>query len=111
MTSDSIRLICHRNLGIGSDGILLGPINDPPVKFALKIFINEKMEVNGQTIKFCAATIGNPHCVIYPEMFGQGLKPELKIEDLMMSFFVCLDLDYKCSSTEIFFASSLVSER
>ena len=144
LTTDAIRLICHRNFGIGSDGILLGPINDPPGKFTLKIFnpdgsqaeksgnglriftrylwdkgligsehvtiqtdsgivnaqvyedgklisvdmgtvsfnsriiplagperevINEKMEVNGQAIKFCAATIGNPHCVI--------LKPEI----------------------------------
>ena len=139
LTGDSIRLICHRNFGIGSDGILLGPIRDPQNDFALKIFnpdgsqaeksgnglriftsylwdkgligtdrvtlqtdggkvnakvyedgklisvdmgrvsfdsrtipvegperevINEKMEVNGQSIKFCAATIGNPHCVI-----------------------------------------------
>lgn len=144
MTNDSIRLMCHRNFGIGSDGILLGPIIDPQSEFALKIFnpdgsqaeksgnglriftrylwdkgfigsdrvtihtagglvnaqvyedgklisvdmgevsfdsriipvkgperdvINEKMEVDGQTIEFCAATIGNPHCVI--------LKPEI----------------------------------
>jgi diaminopimelate epimerase len=138
-TSDSIRLICHRNFGIGSDGILLGPVKDPQSEFALTIFnpdgsqaeksgnglriftrylwdkgligsdrvtihtaggrvsaqvhedgrlisvemgrvsfdsriipvegserevINEKMEVEGRTISFCAATIGNPHCVI-----------------------------------------------
>jgi diaminopimelate epimerase len=144
LTTDSIRLICHRNYGIGSDGILLGPLKDPQSEFALKIFnpdgsqaeksgnglriftrylwdqgligsnrvtihtagglvsaqvyedgklisvdmgkvsfdsriipvegperevINEKMEVNGRTIEFCAATIGNPHCVI--------LKPEI----------------------------------
>lgn len=139
LTGESIRLICHRNYGVGSDGILLGPLEDPENKLALKIFnpdgsqaeksgnglriftrylydkgliggervtidtagglvkaqvfedgglisvdmgqvsfdsrsipvagperevINEKMEVNGQTIEFCAATIGNPHCVI-----------------------------------------------
>ena len=139
LTGDSIRLICHRNFGIGSDGILLGPTIDPQNNFALKIFnpdgsqaeksgnglriftrylwdrgligtdkvtiqtdggmvnarvyedgklisvdmgrvsfdsrtipvegperevINEKMEINGKSIKFCAATIGNPHCVI-----------------------------------------------
>ncbi len=144
LTVETIRLICHRNFGIGSDGILLGPFINPQSDFALKIFnpdgsraeksgnglriftrylwdkgligneqvmiqtdggivnaqvyedgklisvdmgtvsfnsriiplagperevINEKMEVNGQTIKFCAATIGNPHCVI--------LKPEI----------------------------------
>ncbi len=144
LPGDSIRLMCHRNFGIGSDGILLGPIKDPQNEFALKIFnpdgsqaeksgnglriftrylwdkgligsdrvtihtagglvnaqvyedgklisvdmgevsfdsriipvegperdvINENMEVDGQTIEFCAATIGNPHCVI--------LKPEI----------------------------------
>lgn len=144
LTGESIRLICHRNYGVGSDGILLGPFEDPEKKIALKIFnpdgsqaeksgnglriftrylydkgliggdrvtihtaggpvmaqvfedgrlisvdmgqvsfdsrsipvagperevINEKMEVNGQTIEFCAATIGNPHCVI--------LRPEI----------------------------------
>ncbi|CAB1063044.1 Diaminopimelate epimerase (EC [Olavius sp. associated proteobacterium Delta 1] len=144
LTVETIQLICHRNYGIGSDGILLGPIKDPQEEFALKIFnpdgsqaeksgnglriftrylwdhgfidgdhvtihtaggtvnaqvyesgklisvdmgtvsfdsriipvegpegevINQKMEVNGQTLEFCAATIGNPHCVI--------LKPEI----------------------------------
>ena len=144
LTSDSIRLMCHRNFGIGSDGILLGPFKDLQSEFAVKIFnpdgsqaeksgnglriftrylwdkgfigndgvtihtaggivnaqvyedgklisvemgrvsfdsriiplegpkrevINEKMEVNGRTVSFCAATIGNPHCVI--------LKPEI----------------------------------
>jgi len=139
LTDDSVRLICHRNFGIGSDGILLGPIKDQHNKFALKIFnpdgsqaeksgnglriftrylwdkgliegdsilihtaggvvqsrvfedgrlisvemgkvsfdsriipvegperevINEKMEVKGRIVEFCAATIGNPHCVV-----------------------------------------------
>jgi diaminopimelate epimerase len=138
-SEDSIRLICHRNFGIGSDGILLGPMFDTQGRIALKIFnpdgsqaeksgnglriftrylwdkkiidhdhvsiqtaggmvkarifdagqlisvemgtisfnsriipvegperevVNEKMEVNGRSLEFCAATIGNPHCVI-----------------------------------------------
>lgn len=144
LTGESVRLISHRNYGVGSDGILLGPFEDPEKKLTLKIFnpdgsqaeksgnglriftrylydkgliggdrvtihtaggpvmarvfedgrlisvemgrvsfdsrsipvagperevINEKMQVNGQTIEFCAATIGNPHCVI--------LRPEI----------------------------------
>jgi diaminopimelate epimerase len=148
LTDDSIRLICHRNFGIGSDGILLGPIKGPQSDFGLKIFnpdgsraeksgnglriftrylwdkgligsdrvtihtaggivnaqvyedgkiisvdmgrvsfdsriipvdgpkrdvINEKMEVNGRSVEFCAATIGNPHCVI--------LKPEISASE------------------------------
>ena len=38
LATDSIRLICHRNFGIGSDGILLGPIRVPQSEFGLKIF-------------------------------------------------------------------------
>lgn len=139
LTPHVIRLICHRNYGIGSDGILYGPLDDPVCDFGLRIYnpdgseaeksgnglrifsrflwdkgligdrtvkikttggpvtakvgpdgniitvdmgrvsfeshkipvtgpardvINETMEVNGQTLEYCAATIGNPHCVI-----------------------------------------------
>ena len=136
---DQIRSICHRNYGIGSDGILFGPIISPQGDFVLRIFnpdgseaeksgnglrifsrylwdkglvqetpfiimteggkvisqvhkegknvtvemgkvsfdsrkipvegpprdvLNEIIVVNGQELPFCAATIGNPHCVI-----------------------------------------------
>ena len=33
-----IRLICHRNYGIGSDGILLGPMDDQSADFSVKIY-------------------------------------------------------------------------
>jgi diaminopimelate epimerase len=134
-----IRLICHRNFGIGSDGILLGPLEAESADFGLRIFnpdgseaeksgnglrifsrylwdqgmvqqkpftmltaggvvesrvhpggrlvtvemgqvsfdsakipvlgerrevLNETLVVNGEPLRFCAATIGNPHCVI-----------------------------------------------
>ena len=139
LTADIIRLICHRNYGIGSDGILYGPLDDRQSDFGLRIYnpdgseaeksgnglrifsrylwdrgligdrpvkiktaggpviaridrdgkiitvemgrvsfdsrkipvtgparevINETMEVKGQTLEYCAATIGNPHCVV-----------------------------------------------
>jgi diaminopimelate epimerase len=139
LTADIIRLICHRNYGIGSDGILYGPLDDPLCDFGLRIYnpdgseaeksgnglrifsrylwdrgligdrpvkiktaggpveakidqdgkiitvemgqvsfdsrkipvtgparevINETMEVKGQILEYCAATIGNPHCVV-----------------------------------------------
>jgi len=38
LTADIIRLICHRNYGIGSDGILYGPFDDPESDFALRIY-------------------------------------------------------------------------
>jgi len=134
-----IRLICHRNYGIGSDGILLGPLEAKEADFGLRIFnpdgseaeksgnglrifsrylwdkglvgdkpftvltaggkvtcqvhrgggsvtvemgavsfdstripvlgsprevVNETIVVGGKAFTFCAATVGNPHCVI-----------------------------------------------
>lgn len=136
---EQIRRICHRNYGIGSDGILLGPFENPDCDFGLRIFnpdgseaeksgnglrifsrflhdegrvgdvpfsvmtaggpvtcrihsdssqvtvdmgtvsfhseaipvagpprevLDETMEIQGETFLFCAATVGNPHCVI-----------------------------------------------
>jgi diaminopimelate epimerase len=139
LTPTQIRLICHRNYGVGSDGILLGPLESAECDFAVRIFnpdgseaeksgnglrifsrylwdkglvgkepfsiwtpggtvqsqvhaggksatvdmgmvsfdstkipvegpprevINETIVIDGQEVQFCAATIGNPHCVI-----------------------------------------------
>jgi len=139
LTANEIRSICHRNFGIGSDGILFGPIETKECDFALRIYnpdgseaeksgnglrifsrylwdnhlvndrqftvktpggnvrcqvhnrgksvtvemgkvsfdsqlipvkgprrevINEKIFINEKELPFCAATIGNPHCVI-----------------------------------------------
>lgn len=38
LTKELIRLICHRNYGIGSDGILYGPLSSDACDFGLKIF-------------------------------------------------------------------------
>jgi diaminopimelate epimerase len=35
-----------------------------PVTGTARDVINETMEVNGQTLEYSAATIGNPHCVV-----------------------------------------------
>ena len=139
LTPSQIRSICHRNFGVGSDGILLGPLESAECDFAVRIFnpdgseaeksgnglrifsrylwdkglvgkepfsiwtpggtvqsqvhgggksvtvdmgrvsfdstqipvegpprevINETIVIDGQELEFCAATIGNPHCVI-----------------------------------------------
>ena len=139
INQDMIRLICHRNYGIGSDGILLGPLESPSYDFGLRIFnpdgseaeksgnglrifarsiidksltsefiftvetiggaalcevspdgrnvkvgmgkvsfdstciplkgaprevLNETIVIDGHSLEFCAATVGNPHCVV-----------------------------------------------
>jgi diaminopimelate epimerase len=139
LTPSQVKVICHRNYGVGSDGILFGPLTSEQARFALRIFnpdgseaeksgnglrifsrylwdqqrvkneefniqtpggvvtarvfdggknvrvemgsvsfksdripvlgpprevINEQIAVGGRTFTFCAATIGNPHCVI-----------------------------------------------
>ena len=139
LTTEQVKTICHRNFGVGSDGILLGPIPCYTAKCALKIYnpdgslaeksgngvrifsrylwetkfvgndefalqtdggivrstvfdggkmvrvemgrvsfdsdkipvagakrevFNEKISVVGREFTFCAATIGNPHCVL-----------------------------------------------
>jgi diaminopimelate epimerase len=38
LTEQNIRLICHRNFGIGSDGILFGPLPSDRARFRLRIF-------------------------------------------------------------------------
>ncbi len=137
-----IRLICHRNYGIGSDGILLGPLDSRFSDFGLRIFnpdgseaeksgnglrifarflwdeglvgsmpftvetaggaviceigaggksvtvsmgkvsfdstripvkgeprqvLDEVLAIDGHHLRFCAATVGNPHCVVLSE--------------------------------------------
>jgi len=157
ITKEQIRRICRRNYGLGSDGILYGPISTKDADFALRIFnpdgseaeksgnglrifsrylwdmkkvgtkpftiltaggkvkaqvlqngqkvtvemgrasfdsakipvtgprrevINEEMEIDGQTIKYSAVTIGNPHCVILKDEISEELARKLgpKIE-------------------------------
>jgi diaminopimelate epimerase len=138
-TPEQIRVICHRNFGAGSDGILWGPLPAKAARFGLRIFnpdgseaeksgnglrifsrflydqklagtapftietpgggveslvqqdgrlitvemgrvtfqssripvagpvrdvLNEKFTIQGREFTFCAAGIGNPHCVI-----------------------------------------------
>ena len=141
-----IQRICHRNYGVGSDGILLGPLESGEGDFGLRIFnpdgseaeksgnglrifsrylwdrglvrekaftvmtlggkvesvvkdggrtvtvqmgrasfdstripvtgqprevLNESMTVAGETLRFCAATVGNPHCVVLREQVSE----------------------------------------
>jgi diaminopimelate epimerase len=147
LTTEQVKTICHRNFGVGSDGILLGPLPSTTAKCALKIYnpdgsiaeksgnglrifsrylwdtkfvgneefviqtdggivrstvfengtmvrvemgkvsfdsekipvtgakrevINETISVGGREFVYCAATIGNPHCVLpLPEISAE----------------------------------------
>jgi diaminopimelate epimerase len=150
LTIGQVRVICHRNFGVGSDGILLGPLPAEQAKFALRIYnpdgseaeksgnglrifsrylwdrklvggeefaiqtagglvrstvfdggrsvrvemgmvsflsdkipvagprrevINEQITVGGCAFTYCAATIGNPHCILpLPEISAELAK-------------------------------------
>ncbi len=143
---EAIQLICHRNYGPGSDGILWGPLPGGAADFGLRIFnpdgseaeksgnglrifarylfdqklvttapftvataggtvrcqvfeqgqtievemgkvsfdstripvagpprevVSEQLEVGGRTFSYCAATVGNPHCVLPLESISE----------------------------------------
>ena len=147
-----IRRICHRNFGVGSDGILLGPLETEEGDFGLRIFnpdgseaeksgnglrifsrylwdqglvkerpftvmtpggkvesivkeggrsvtvqmgqvsfvstqipvkgaarevLNETLVLQGETLIYCAATVGNPHCVVLSEEVSEDLARRL----------------------------------
>jgi diaminopimelate epimerase len=157
-TPEQIRIICHRNFGVGSDGILWGPLPAPAGAFGLRIFnpdgseaeksgnglrifsrylwdqgrvttapfqvetpggsvrsvvhaggrmitvdlgqvsfdsaripvagpprlvLNERIQIQDREFTYCAATIGNPHCVLpLPEISAALAKrygPDLEV--------------------------------
>lgn len=159
LTRDEVELICHRNFGAGSDGILWGPLSTSKADFGLRIFnpdgseaeksgnglrifsrflydqglvksdpftistpggvvrsrvhpggqlidvemgrvsfdadkipvngvsgevINQSIRVGDRNFVYCAATIGNPHCVLPLEEISAQLAkqygPLLEIE-------------------------------
>jgi diaminopimelate epimerase len=159
LTTEQVKTICHRNFGVGSDGILLGPLPSTTAKCALKIYnpdgslaeksgngvrifsrylwdtkfvgndefalqtdggivrstvfdggkmarvemgkvsfdsekipvtgakrevINEKISGGGREFVFCAATIGNPHCVVVgrasPDVPGSAGVPPASVQ-------------------------------
>ncbi|MGA2093464.1 MAG: diaminopimelate epimerase [Sedimentisphaerales bacterium] len=51
--------------------------NKIPVAGPSREVINEKMTINGKSLTYCAATIGNPHCVILCEQINPDLAKRL----------------------------------
>jgi diaminopimelate epimerase len=148
LDTSTIKAICHRNFGVGSDGILYGPLASEQAAFGLRIFnpdgseaeksgnglrifsrylwdrglvgaeefaiesiggvvrstvfpegravrvemgrvsfwseaipvvgegrevLNETIEVGERALRYCAATIGNPHCIVLLDEVDEGL--------------------------------------
>ena len=57
--AEIIRLICHRNYGIGSDGILLGPLDNDSCEFRLRIFNPDgsEAEKSGNSLRIFARSL------------------------------------------------------
>ncbi len=55
-----------------------------PVKGPARQVLNETMKVGGRTLKYCAASIGNPHCVVpcreISEKLARDLGPSIETE-------------------------------
>ncbi len=152
LNESQIIRICHRNYGVGSDGILLGPLPSEKAEFGLRIFnpdgseaeksgnglrifsrylwdqkkvgespfkidtpggvvtsqvasdaswievemgsvsfdsaaipvvgekrevINESISISGKDYTYCAATVGNPHCVVVLDEISKALALEI----------------------------------
>ena len=67
LDEQSIKLICHRNFGIGSDGILHGPLPSERAPFGLRIFNPDGSE---------AEKSGNGLRIFCRYLFDQKLVPE-----------------------------------
>jgi diaminopimelate epimerase len=72
-TTEQIRVICHRNFGVGSDGILWGPLPSSSCDFGLRIFNPDGSE---------AEKSGNGLRIFSRYLWDSGLvkKPEFTIE-------------------------------
>src|SRR5881396_1227549 len=60
-----IKVICHRNFGVGSDGILLGPSPSDRARFALRIFNPDgsEAEKSGNGLRIFSRYLWDRHLV------------------------------------------------
>jgi len=72
-TEEQIRVVCHRNFGVGSDGILWGPLPSKQSEFGLRIFNPDGSE---------AEKSGNGLRIFSRFLWDQGLvkKPTFTVE-------------------------------
>jgi len=65
LTEAQIKMICHRNFGVGSDGILLGPLPSDRARFALRIFNPDgsEAEKSGNGLRIFSRYLWDSHLI------------------------------------------------
>jgi len=65
LSQSEIQVICHRNFGVGSDGILLGPIQTEKADFAVRIFNPDgsEAEKSGNGLRIFSRYLYDKHLV------------------------------------------------
>ena len=83
LTPENIKLICHRHFGIGSDGILYGPLIDKD-KIRLRIFNPDgsEAEKSGNGIRIFTKYLVDPHYVTGKRVFLDTLGGRVEVEVL-----------------------------
>ena len=83
LTEDRIKLICHRNFGVGSDGILLGPIFNGE-KIALRIFNPDgsEAEKSGNGIRIFSRYLLDAEYIKEKSFYLDTLGGQVKVEYL-----------------------------
>ncbi|HRE81742.1 MAG TPA: diaminopimelate epimerase [Opitutaceae bacterium] len=83
-SASQIRVICHRNYGVGSDGILWGPLPSLTSDFALRIFNPDgsEAEKSGNGLRIFSRYLWDQGSVKYPsfsiETLGGHVRSEIK---------------------------------
>ncbi len=90
-TAGQIRVICHRNFGIGSDGILWGPLPSQQSEFALRIFNPDgsEAEKSGNGLRIFSRFLWDQRLVLHPkftiETPGGHVQSEIKQEGRLIT--------------------------
>ncbi|MBW2100508.1 MAG: diaminopimelate epimerase, partial [Deltaproteobacteria bacterium] len=85
LTESQVRLICHRNYGIGSDGILFGPLETSTCDFAVRIFNPDgsEAEKSGNGLRIFSRYLWDKGLVREKPftVFTQGGKVRCRLDD------------------------------
>jgi len=90
-TTAQIRVICHRNFGVGSDGILWGPLPSTQSEFGLRIFNPDgsEAEKSGNGLRIFSRFLWDQGLVKHPtftvETPGGHVQSELKDEGRLIT--------------------------